>query len=127
MTEYKLGDYYRHKDTGDLWQIKELDGVVKIVRDLPNQQIWMQISQLHKFAKETNARKMLPGQLARVAFEADAALCSVHTELPRNKHWLDLDGKDKQKWIDGKVDFKDSIRKELYVAVMRVLLDHNKD
>ncbi len=128
MSEPKLGDWVRHKETGDLWKIKDTpEGKLVISRDLPNQDISVPITQIHKYKVEKNAKQMMPGQLARIAFECDAALCRTNMDLPRPKEWLSTLSAEKSKWIEGKVTFKEDIRKELYLEVMKVLLKYNKD
>lgn len=125
MSEPKLGTYWRHKETGDLYKIIEADGKKWIRRDLPNMEIKLSLSNLHKFSEEKHAKRLMPGQIARIAFEADCALCNGHLDMPRPKNWLSLLPKDKETWIDGRIDFKEPLRTKLYIAVMKVLLEEN--
>lgn len=116
-----IGTYVRHNQTGDLAQIVEKDGVVVIKPDLPGSPVFYSITSIHNYKIETRAKRLPPGSWARVAYEANRALCEIHPELKRQGDWLSLNPLEKSKWINGRVEFKHPLQAELHNAILKTL------
>lgn len=116
-----IGTALRHKDTGDLAFVAEKDGVVCIKPDLPLSPVTYPITALHRYHIEARAKRLPPGSWARVAYEADKALCDIHPELKRQPDWASLHPLKKAKFIDGRYDFGHPLRVELYNAIIKLL------
>lgn len=117
----KPGTYLRHKQTGDLAQVIERDGDWVIKPDIPGSPVFYPATQAYLYNIEAKPKKMPPGSFARVAYEADKALCNIHTELKKQKEWIDLKANDRAAWIEGRVKLDHPTRLELYISIMKVL------
>jgi hypothetical protein len=118
-----VGTSVRSTSTGDLFKIvRDSDGLW-IQRDIPNSTQRFVATQICNFVVEKRPELLPPGSMARVAYEADRALCEVSPALPRQKEWLSLDARTKAAWVERRVAFKDShlLRMKLHNAVNRVL------
>jgi hypothetical protein len=117
----QIGTFLRNKETGDLAQVVLHEEDIKIKPDLPGSPVYYPATQAHRFNVETNHKKMPPGSWARIAYEADRALCDIHTDLKRQPDWLSLKAHERAKWIEAKVNLGHPLRIELYTAVIKVL------
>lgn len=121
----KLGQYLRHSTTGDLARVVEKDGELAIKPDLPGSPVYYPFARWREFRIEEHAKKLPPGSWARVAYEADRALCEMHPEFRRQKEWLSLSPAEKAAWIERKVRFDHPIRLELNNLIHRFLDEHS--
>ena len=110
----KLGTYLRHGKTGDLARVVEHEGKMMIKPDLPGSPVYYPMSRVHEFVVEEHPKKLPPGSWARVAYEADRALCEMHPELKRQPEWLSLPPRAKAAWIERRVKFENLLRLELH-------------
>lgn len=116
-----VGTYLRHNLTGDLAQIVEKDGTVCIKPDLPGSPVYYSITSMHNYSIEQRAKRLPPGSWARVAYEANRALCEIHPELKRQTEWLSMSALDKCAWIEGRAKLKHPLQIELHNAILKVL------
>lgn len=120
----KIGDYLRHGKTGDLAKIVAHEGHMMIKPDLPGSPVYYPMSRLHEFNVETKPNKLPPGSWARVAYEADRALCDAHPEFKRQKEWHSLHPEVKAAWIERRHRFEHVLRLELYNLICNFLDKH---
>ena len=119
-----VGTHVRSTKTGDLYKIvKDPDGSLWIQRNIPNSTERYTATQIYNFAVETRPELLPPGSMARVAYEADKALCEVSPQFSRQPDWLSVDRQTKASWIEKRVEFPDGhlLRMKLFIAVSRVL------
>ena len=121
-----IGTYVRHNQTGDLAQIIEKDGKLVIKPDLPGSPVFYAISSLHNYRVELRAKRLPIGSWARVAYEADRALCDIHPELKRQKEWIALSPLDRAQWIEGRAKLGHPLRVDLHNMILK-LLENNSD
>lgn len=121
----KLGTYLRHEKTGDLAQVVMHEGKMAIKPDLPGSPVHYPISRAHEFIVEEHAKKLPPGSWARVAYEADRALCEAHPEFKRQPEWLSLTPQVKAAWIERRFKFDNVIRLELNNLIHTFLDKHS--
>lgn len=120
-----IGTYVRHKETGQLAQVTVHEGKVVIKPDIPGSPVYYNAAQYYNWVVELKAKELPPGSYARVAYEADRALCEIHPDLKRQPEWLSLNAKDKAAWIEARVSFNNPLRLELYNAVVKTLERNN--
>lgn len=121
-----IGTYVRHVRTGDLAQIIEKDNELWIKPDLPGSPVMYPATQIHNWMIEPRAKKLPPGSWAKVCYEADKALCSIHPELKRvGTEWASLHPLRKAEWIERRIKFKEPIRLELYNAITKILEENS--
>lgn len=121
----KIGTYLRHSSTGDLARVVEHEGQMMIKPDLPGSPVYYPITRWREFNIEEHPKKLPPGSWARVAYDADRALCEMHPELRRQKEWLNLGAMEKAAWIERRVKFDNIIRLELYNLICNFLDKHS--
>lgn len=115
----KLGTYLRHSKTGDLARVVAHEGKMMIKPDLPGSPFYYPMTRLHEYNIEEFPQKLPPGSWARVAYEADRALCDIHPELKRQKEWLSLAPADKAAFIERRYKFDHVLRLELHNLICR--------
>ena len=93
--------------------------------DLPGSPVYYPIARWREFNVEENPKKLPPGSWARVAYDADRALCEMHPELRRQKEWLNLTAVEKAAWIERRVKFDNIIRLEMYNMINAFLDKHS--
>lgn len=120
----KLGTYLRHSKTGDLAKVVEHEGKMAIKPDLPGSPVYYPISRYVEFNIEEHAKKLPPGSWARVAYEADRALCEMHPELKRQVEWNSLHPQTKAAWIERRFKFDNLLRLELHNLISEFLDKH---
>jgi len=120
-----LGQYLRHSTTGDLARVVQKDGELFIKPDLPGSPVYYPYTRWRDFRIEENAKKLPPGSWARVAYEADRALCEMHPELRRQPEWLSLAPHVKAAWIERRVRFDNVLRLELHNLIHKFLDEHS--
>ncbi len=116
-----LGTYLRNNSTGDLARIVEKDGKAFIKPDIPGSPVYYNIQEFKNWTIELKPKRLPPGSFARVAYEADRALCEIHPDLKKQPEWLSLDANKKASWIEARVSFQNVLRQELYNAVIKAL------
>lgn len=116
-----VGSYLRNKNTGDLAQVVIHNGKVQIKPDLPGSPVYYPATLYYNWIVEPKAKELPPGSYARIAYEADRALCEIHPELKRQPEWLSLDARAKAAWIEARVSFTNPLRLELYNAIIGTL------
>lgn len=121
-----IGSFLRNKDTGDLAKIVVHEGKAQIKPDIPGSPVYYPINQFHRWQVELKAKQLPPGSYARIAYEADRALCEIHPDLKRQPEWLSLNPMQRAKWIEARVKFNDVTRLELYNAIISTLEAANK-
>lgn len=121
----KIGTYLRHNMTGDLARVVEHEGKMAIKPDLPGSPVFYPMSRAHEFRVEESPKKLPPGSWARVAYEADRALCEIHPELKRQTEWNSLHPQVKAAWIERRYRFENLLRLELYNLINRFLDEHS--
>ncbi len=120
-----IGTYVRHKMTGDLARVVEHEGKMMIKPDLPGSPVYYPISRHHEFNVEEGPKKLPPGSWARVAYEADRALCEIHPELKRQIEWNSLHPHTKAAWIERRFKFDNVLRLELHNLISEFLDKHS--
>lgn len=120
----KLGTYLRHKMTGDAARIVAHEGKMRIKPDLPCSPVYYDMTRLHEFNVEESPKKLPPGSWARVAYEADRALCELHPELRRQVEWASLHPLKKAEWIERRVKFDNILRLELHNLIHQFFDEH---
>lgn len=120
----KLGTYLRHNRTGDLARVVEKDGKMMIKPDLPGSPVYYPMTRLHEFNVEVAPKKLPPGSWARVAYEADRALCEIHPEMKRQIEWNSLHPLTRAAWIERRFKFDSVLRLELHNLIAD-FLDRN--
>ena len=120
------GTYVRHNQTGDLAQIIEKDGKLFIKPDLPGSPVFYGITSLHNYTIELRAKRLPKGSWARVAYEADRALCEIHPEFKRQKEWIALTPIERAAWIEGRAKLGHTMRVELHNLILK-FLETNSD
>jgi hypothetical protein len=121
----KIGTYLRHELTGDLVRIVEHEGKMMIKPDLPGSPVYYPMTRLHEFIVQEQPKRLPPGSWARVAFEADRALCEVHPEFKRQPEWISLHPVAKAAWIERRHKFDNVIRLELNNLIHAFLDRHS--
>lgn len=116
-----IGTYLRNKTTGDLARVCVMDGKVVIKPDIPGSPVFYNAAQFYNWNVELKPKQLPPGSFARVAYEADRALCEIHPDLKKQPEWLSLDAKKKSAWIEARVKFDNVLRQELYNSVIKTL------
>lgn len=116
-----IGTWMRNNKTGDLARIVEKDGKAFIKPDIPGSPVYYNIQEFKNWTVELKPKKLPPGSFARVAYEADRALCEIHPDLKKQPEWLSLDATKKCQWIEARVSFANVLRQELYNAVIKTL------
>lgn len=116
-----IGTYLRNKNTGDLAQVIVHEDKVVIKPDIPGSPVFYNAAQYYQWNVETKPKALPPGSFARVAYEADRALCEIHPELKKQPEWLSLNAMTKARWIEARMKLDNPIRLELYNAVMKCL------
>lgn len=110
----------RDKLTGDLGYLVKRSGKLMVRLDRPNQEILKRYSE-DGWQDEETQRPLAPIHAAKVAFEADRALCaalSMHEHA--KKDWSKLSDGERHKWLSqGPVAPLE--RTALYRAVMDIL------
>lgn len=119
------GTWLRNRDTGDLAQVIEKDGEWWIKPDLPLSPVMYPATQHTRFLIETQPKKLPPGSYARVAYEADRALCTIHPDFKANKEWISLNAMERAKWLEGRIEFKEVLRMRLYTVIVKLLEEEN--
>jgi hypothetical protein len=120
----KIGTYLRHEKTGDLARVVEHEGKMQIKPDLPGSPVYYPMTRLHEFIVQVSPQKLPPGSWARVAYEADRALCEIHPELKRQPEWLALNPMVKAAWIERRHKFDSILRLELNNLIQTFLDSH---
>lgn len=118
--------YYRHKDTGDLGYLVQVDGRPKIRLDRPNQVMLRPFSD-QVWVPDDTARTLQPMQKATVAFMADKQLCLVlglASEAKRD--WTRMRDSERIEWLrNGPRKVNDptvnAVRDHLFAAIMGVM------
>lgn len=121
-----IGTYVRNKNTGDLARIIEHEGKVKIKPDIPGSPVYYDAHQYYNWNVELRPKALPPGSYARVAYEADRALCEIHPDLKKQPEWLSLEAKKKAAFIEGRVKFDNLLRQTLYNAVVKTLEENSE-
>jgi hypothetical protein len=120
----KLGTYLRHEKTGDLARVVQHEGKMMIKPDLPGSPVYYPMTRAHEFIIQESPPKLPPGSWAKVAYEADRALCEVHPEFKRQVEWLAVHPNVKAAWIERRVKFDNVLRLELH-NLIHAFLDKN--
>lgn len=120
-----IGTYLRHKNTGDLAQVVVHEGKVQIKPDLPGSPVYYPATLYYNWIVEPKAKQLPPGAFARIAYEADRALCEIHPELKRQPEWLSLDTNKRAAWIEARIKMDNPLRLELYNCIMNTLNKHS--
>lgn len=121
----KIGTYLRHERTGDLARVVEHEGKMMIKPDLPGSPVYYPMTRVHEFIVEVAPKKLPPGSWARVAYEADRALCEMHPELKRQKEWASVHPVEKAAWIERRNKFDNVLRLELNNLICDFLDKHS--
>lgn len=121
----KIGTYLRHGRTGDLARVVVHEGKMAIKPDLPGSPVFYPMSRLHEYNVEESPKKLPPGSWARVAYEADRALCEIHPEMKRQPEWHSLHPLVKAAWIERRYQFDDVLRLELHNLISAFLDKHS--
>ena len=116
-----LNTYLRNRTTGDLAKIVEKDGKWAIKPDIPGSPVYYNITEYKNWNVELKPKRLPPGSFARVAYEADRALCEIHPDLKKQPEWLSLDANKKAMWIEARVSFQNVLRHELYNCIIKSL------
>jgi hypothetical protein len=93
--------------------------------DLPGSPVYYPISRHTDFNVEISPNKLPPGSWARVAYEADRALCEIHPEMKRQGEWLSLNPATKAAWIERRFKFDNVLRLELHNLISTFLDKHS--
>lgn len=123
--EIKVGTYVRHSRTGDLAKVVMHDGKLAIKPDLPGSPVYYPYTRIHEYNVETRPHKLPPGSWARVAYEADRALCDIHPELKRQPEWNSAHPQTKAAWIERRFKFDNILRLELHNLISEFLDKHS--
>jgi hypothetical protein len=116
-----VGTYLRNKNTGDLARVVVHEGKVQIKPDIPGSPVYYPGAQHYNWNIESKAKKLPPGSFARVAYEADRALCEIHPDMKKQPEWLSLHPNKKAEFIEARMKFDNVLRQELYNAIIRTL------
>jgi len=116
-----IGTALRNKNTGDLAYVVIHEGRVVIKPDIPGSPVYYPATQAYNWNIELKPKKLPPGSFARVAYEADRALCEIHPEMKKQPEWLSLPAQKKAAWIEARVAFDNVLRQELYNAIIKTL------
>jgi len=116
-----IGTYLRNKTTGDLAQIVIHEGKAQIKPDIPGSPVYYPVQQFTNWNVELKAKRLPPGSFARVAYEADRALCEIHPDLKKQPEWLSLHATKKSAWIEARVKFDNVLRQTLYNSIISTL------
>lgn len=123
LHSFKTGDKVRHSSTGDLYIFTGKD----FKRDNPRSFVVIPESSHAMFVLDEDADKLPPGSTAKIAYEADRALCHMHRELKGTVEWASLNINERAKWIEGRVNFEENktglLRLKLYNHVREALSD----
>lgn len=125
MADIPLGTYLRHAKTGDLAQVVEHMGKPHIKPDLPGSPFYYPMTRAHEYNIETKPHKLPPGSWAKVAYEADRALCEIHPELKRQVEWNSVHPQTKAAWIERRYKFDSLLRLELHNLISAFLDKHS--
>lgn len=120
-----IGTYLRHAKTGDLARVVQHEGKMAIKPDLPGSPVFYPMTRLHEFNVEEHPKKLPPGSWARVAYEADRALCEIHPELKRQPEWNSVHPQVKAAWIERRFKFDNIVRLELHNLISAFLDKHS--
>ncbi len=121
----KIGTYLRHEKTGDLARVVQHEGKMAIKPDLPGSPVFYPMSRLSEFKVEESPKKLPPGSWARVAYEADRALCEIHPEFKRQIEWNSVHPQTKAAWIERRFKFDHVLRLELHNLISNFLDKHS--
>lgn len=116
-----VNTWLRNAKTGDLAQIVIIDGKAHIKRDIVGSPVLHNINEYYNWNVELKPKRLPPGSFARVAYEADRALCEIHPDLKKQPEWLSLNATTKAAWIEARVSFNNVLRQELYNSIIKTL------
>lgn len=120
------GTWMRHKETGDMGQVVEEDGDWWIRPNIPGSPVRYPATQAMRWSVEQQPRKLPPGSYARIAYDANRALCEIHPELKKPVDWLSLGAHEKARWIEARVQFKNVLQARLYAAIIKTLEEYSE-
>lgn len=109
--------WYRDKQTGQLGYMVERHGREMIKLDRPAQDL-VEPFNAGKWEPISSDRPVSRAQVARIAFEADRALCrmlALHGEA--RKEWLSLSDKDRIAWVANGPPADPPLRRALHAAI----------
>lgn len=113
--------YYRHQSSGQLaYQVTRLGRKDMLKYDRVNEEIIVAYRPA-EWAIEREWRPLTKASVARIAFEADKALCfglGLHDKA--KKEWLSLDDREKQLWMESGPT-KPPIRADQYKLIIKNL------
>lgn len=121
-----VGTPVRHMKTGDLGKIVEKDGELFIKPDLPGSPVYYPATMIYNWQIEKYAKRLPTGSWARVAYEANRALCDIHPDMKRQKEWMSLHPLEKASWIERKVKFDNVLQLELHNAIIKILEENSE-
>lgn len=113
--EFEDRVWVSHYRTGDRGYLVEIDGVTQVRLDRPAEEI-LQPFHEQQWVRDDDHRPMNEVAVARIAYEADKALCpAIGIHGRQNSNWHSLSDKERQMWI--KEGPKHSVRAALYASI----------
>ena len=114
---------YRHTLTGQLGELITKHGKEWIKLDRPHEEILRAFND--EWVPTSNERSLTKQQVARVAFEADKALCrSLGDYETSRKQWERMRDEERIDWFDrGIPDSADKRRQKVYRALIMALTE----
>lgn len=109
--------YYRHARTGERAYLVEREGSTLVKLDRPNQDITKPYNP-GEWIEEAEDFPMTRMQLARVAYEADQALCFALGER-RGPDWMSMHPEQRIHWLRSGPERGE--RRGLFVAILKAL------
>lgn len=114
-------EWYRSRQTGELGYKVVRDGITKIRKDRPMEDLCTPYSE-HNWKPEEERRPLTSHQLANIAFAADKEMCRFLGLHERSrKEWMSLREQEKHEWVEkGPAAEKESTpeRVVLYESIM---------
>lgn len=118
--------YYRHRDTGELAYLVRFGDKAKLRLNRPGELILRQLND-QWFKDEDFGAKLEPMQRAKVALEADKALCEVLGLIPlARRDWTRMNDRQRISWCHNGPEAlgdptPDAVRRQLWQKVMSVM------
>lgn len=119
----KPGTKVRNATTGDAAVIVEEDNEWWIKPESPNSPVRYPATQIHRWIVEKEPTGLPYGTHARVAYEAIKALGECNAGFSRMPEWLSLHAREKRRWLEGNIAFKEPLAQELYNDIVKRLKD----
>lgn len=115
--------WFREALSGQLGYFVKKDGVPKIKLDRPGCNILRPYNKRNWIPCD-DKRELTDYHVGEITFEADRVLCKILGMYPESRRvWLNLKDNDRQKWIEDGPDDGEVLRRILYTAIKRTVLN----